>query len=58
LKSGMTVVPDFFKGLTFWKSLTGNEKCYVIYGGEETQKRSNGMEVIPWNKPDALKDIS
>lgn len=50
LKSGMTVVPDFFKGLKFWQSLTKYEKCYVIYGGEETQNRNNGIELIPWNK--------
>ncbi|MES1249448.1 MAG: DUF4143 domain-containing protein, partial [Chitinophaga rupis] len=57
LKSGMTVVPDFFKGLTFWQSLTKYEKCYVIYGGEETQKRSNGIEVIPWNKSEIFENI-
>ena len=57
LKSGMTVTSDFFKGLTFWQSLTKYEKCYVIFGGEEAQKRSNGMEVIPWNKPGIFDDI-
>jgi len=57
LKSGMTVTSDFFKGLTFWQSLTKYEKCYVIYGGEEAQTRSNGMEVIPWNKPGIFDDI-
>ncbi|HMH22533.1 MAG TPA: ATP-binding protein [Puia sp.] len=57
LKSGMTVVPDFFKGLTFWQSLTKYEKCYVIYGGEDNQIRSNGIEVIPWNKKDIFDNI-
>jgi predicted AAA+ superfamily ATPase len=57
LKSGMTVVPDFFKGLTFWQSLTKYEKCYVIYGGDEGQKRSNGIAVIPWNRPDIFEAI-
>jgi predicted AAA+ superfamily ATPase len=56
LKSGMTVIPDFFKGLTFWQSLTKYDKCYVIYGGDEIQKRSNGMEVIPWNSP-AIREL-
>jgi predicted AAA+ superfamily ATPase len=56
LKSGMTIIPDFFKGLKFWQSLTNYEKCYVIYGGDETQKRSNGMEVHPWNSP-AIRDL-
>lgn len=57
LKSGMTVVPDFFKGLKFWQSLTKNEKCYIIYGGEETQKRSNEIDVIPWNRSDIFASI-
>ena len=48
LKAGMTVIPEFFKGLTFWQSLTKYDKCYLIYGGDEAQKR-NGVEVIPWN---------
>lgn len=58
LKSGMTVISDFFKGLVFWQELTKYNKSYVIYGGEETQKRRNGIEVIPWNKLDILKDNS
>jgi predicted AAA+ superfamily ATPase len=56
LKSGMTIIPDFFKGLKFWQSLTKYDKCYVIYGGGETQKRTNGMEVIPWNSP-AIREL-
>jgi uncharacterized protein len=50
LKAGMTVIPDFFKGVTFWQKLTSYEKAYLIYGGNEMQKRSNGIEVIPWNQ--------
>ena len=58
LKAGMTVIPEFFKGLTYWQSLTKYDKCYLIYGGEETQKRSNGIEVIPWNKSDIFDAIA
>jgi predicted AAA+ superfamily ATPase len=58
LKSGMTIIPEFFKGLTFWQSLTKYDKCFLIYGGEETQKRSNGIEVIPWNKSDIFDTIA
>jgi len=57
LKSGMTVTSEFFKGLAFWQELTKYTRSYVIYGGEGTQKRSNGMEVIPWNKLDILEEI-
>lgn len=57
LKSGMTVVPDFFKGLLFWQELTKYNKAYIIYGGEDTQTRSNGIEIIPWNKLESLENI-
>ena len=57
LKSGMTVVPDFFKGLVFWQGLTKYNKSYIIYGGEDAQTRSNGIEVIPWNKLNTLENI-
>lgn len=50
LRAGMTAMPEFFKGLPFWQSLTKYDKCYLIDGGEEMQKRSNGFEVVPWNK--------
>jgi hypothetical protein len=54
----MTLIPEFFKGLTFWRSLTKHDKCYLIYGGEGTQKRSNEIEVIPWNKSDIFDTIA
>lgn len=57
LKSGMTVVPEFFKGLMFWQELTKYERSYVIYGGEEGQKRSNGIEVVPWNRQELFESI-
>jgi predicted AAA+ superfamily ATPase len=57
LKSGMTIVPDFFKGLTFWQELTKYEKSYIIYGGEDAQKRSSGIEIIPWNNPGSFEGI-
>lgn len=57
LKSGMTVVADFVKGLTFWQGLTGYERSYVIYGGEEVQKRASSIEIIPWNRPDLYESL-
>jgi len=57
LKSGMTIVSDFIKGLTFWQELTGFKKCYVIYGGEEVQKRSENIEIIPWNKRELYESL-
>jgi predicted AAA+ superfamily ATPase len=57
LKSGMTIVSDFFKGLTFWQELTGQQNSRIIYGGNEIQKRSNGIEIIPWNKPEVFDTL-
>jgi len=58
LKSGMTIIPDFFKGLSFWQELTKYKNAYVVYGGEETLKRNNGIEVLPWNQLQNLKNIA
>jgi predicted AAA+ superfamily ATPase len=57
LKSGMTVVPEFVKGLTFWQELTGYASSYVIYGGDEVQKRNKTIDIIPWNRQDLFKGL-
>lgn len=54
IKSGATVTDDFFKGIRFWQKLTGAKKGLVIYGGEEGQKRSNGIEVASWKNAGAI----
>ena len=49
IKSGATYSPDYFKGLTKWRNLSGisPDYCSVIYGGEQNLQTSNG-KVIPW----------
>lgn len=54
IKSGKTVISDFFTGLNFWHKISGQPKGAVVYGGDVYPKRSDGMEIIPWNK---LEDI-
>jgi predicted AAA+ superfamily ATPase len=51
IKSGTTIVTDFFTALDKWNTLaqTNPQHSYIIYGGEETQKRSKGT-VIGWQK--------
>lgn len=49
IKSGKTVQPRFFKGLEYWKKLSGKKGGRLIYGGDQMQIRSNGVKVIPWN---------
>ncbi|MBN2245149.1 MAG: ATP-binding protein [Candidatus Aminicenantes bacterium] len=48
-KSGQTVVPDFFKILTFWRNLSGDphSPAALVYGGDKSFMRS-GIAVYPW----------
>jgi predicted AAA+ superfamily ATPase len=48
VKSGQTVTPAFFKGLNYWQKLTGSEVGYVIYAGNQMEKRSQGRTVLPY----------
>lgn len=48
IKSGKTITTEFFKGLTKWQKFSGTENSAVIYAGDEYQKRSNGVEILPW----------
>ncbi len=57
IKSGQTVTQDYFTGLKKWLSIAGAaaESPHVIYGGNESQKRS-GIEVLPWQDIVKLSD--
>jgi uncharacterized protein len=48
IKSGETINRDWFKGLKYWYTLTQQNDGYIIYGGDEEQKRSDGSMVISW----------
>ncbi|MEA3445635.1 MAG: ATP-binding protein [Bacteroidota bacterium] len=50
IKSGKTITSAYFYGLDFWNKISNQSGGTVIYGGSYYQKRSNGIEVIPWNK--------
>ena len=54
IKSGMTVRPEFFHGLDYWNKLSGDNGGLLIYGGDQTQVRSNGMRVVPWRDIDSI----
>jgi uncharacterized protein len=49
IKSGRTIGDGFFKGLEFWKKLTGStpEDLLLVYGGDESGKRTRGS-VVGW----------
>jgi len=48
IKSGKTVQDYFFKGIRYWLKLTENNKGYLVYAGNQSQKRSDGIEAINW----------
>lgn len=50
IKSGQTLSNDSFKGIKFWNKMNQTTGGFVIYGGEMTQKRSEGITAIPFKK--------
>jgi len=53
IKSARTIHPDFFRNLNYWKSLSGNENLFLIYGGSENYLRS-GINVLNWKNCESL----
>jgi len=54
IKSGQTVQSDYFKNIDYWNELSGEERAVVLYGGDQTQQRSDGTRVVNWR--DYLKE--
>lgn len=48
IKSAKTLASDFFKGLDYWRKITGYSKGYLVYNGAEEFKYSNGNQVLNW----------
>lgn len=51
IKSGQTIVSDFFTSLDKWHALAQTDPTngYIVYAGNDTQKRSKG-NVIGWQQ--------
>ena len=49
IKSGKTIVEDYFKGLNYYNHLSKNDprNSYIIYGGDKVQRRSSA-HIIGW----------
>ncbi|MEZ4905328.1 MAG: DUF4143 domain-containing protein [Spirosomataceae bacterium] len=50
IKSGQTVQSDYFKNIDYWSQLSGEQKGYILYGGEQVQQRSSGTVVMNWRR--------
>jgi len=50
IKSGETIMNDFFTGIKSWSAIAdiNPEDAYIIYGGQLRQSRSTGT-VLPWH---------
>lgn len=48
-KATQTIMPNLFKGLNYYEKISGktNLSKYLVYGGEESQKRTVAT-VVPW----------
>ena len=55
IKSSKTINKDYFKNIHYYSDLAGipKENSVVIYGGNDTQKRSYG-KIVPYFKADDL----
>lgn len=50
IKSGKTITSEFFKNMLYWLNVSGEKSGYVLYGGDQEQKRSNGITVTGWER--------
>ena len=50
IKAGNTITREYFKGINYWNKLSKNNGGYVVYAGEDYQKRSDNTEIVPFNK--------
>lgn len=56
IKSGKTITKAYFKNLKFWQKISGNTEATIIYGGDQVQHRSRGLDILPWFQlPDIMK---
>jgi predicted AAA+ superfamily ATPase len=48
IKAGKTIQQEYFKNIDYWNTLSGNTEGYVLYTGDQQQKRSSGITVSNW----------
>jgi len=52
IKSGRTIISDYFKGLRYWAQMTNKTGGMVYYAGDEGQTRSEGTKIRSWRDVD------
>ena len=54
VKSGQTIVEDYFSGLNYWQSLNKEtEEAFLVYGGKQKQMRQ-GIQIVGWGDVDQV----
>jgi uncharacterized protein len=48
IKSGKTITNEFFKGINYWRKLSGTPSGAVVFGGDDSQSYSDGRKAITW----------
>ena len=54
IKSGKTFQSNFLKSIRYWMKLTGEQKGHLVYAGDDTQSRSDGITIASWRKMENL----
>ncbi|NHB68946.1 ATP-binding protein [Perlabentimonas gracilis] len=57
IKAGSTINENFFKGIEFWKKLTGSNRGIVVFAGDTKQERSSGISIVPWLNLRSIYDL-
>jgi uncharacterized protein len=48
IKSGKTINHEYFKGVNYWKKISGTDTGTVIYSGDQSHNYSDGNRILPW----------
>lgn len=54
IKSGKTITSNWFKNLKYWQNLSKQHTAYLLYAGEQGQKRSDKTIIINWKNLDFI----
>lgn len=54
VKSGKTITNEFFKGINYWKTISGIKDGGIVYAGDQIQNYSDNNRVVPWFMLDTI----
>lgn len=57
IKGGKTINQDFFKTIEYWKDLSGQRNSYLVYAGDEDQKRHE-TTIVSWKNVAQIPEVS